>query len=282
MNPAYLARIQLAAYVCARKFYINKCFSPPYPRTLNRTPSRTPTMASATINPTSFSCQLRHDLFSGKLEMADLPQIMEINSSGVYVHRDGSRGQELMQCLKSKGQDWMAAKVAVKNLGGTGPGDFTFNVGFILMEHFESRSQFDEHFSCEWQWPDDPKDPAENYVERDGKKESASFEEVLEFFRVRLDCNMNYYKDHANVEQDLGRKVDNREMDSKLLECELRAKAVSTLFDLGDDDDVEGRGRSGGGQVTFSNFQPLWSDGNDTFASARRGRYYFTFHLSWS
>ncbi len=255
---------------------------PVYPRTPSRTLSRTPTMASATIDPTSFSRQLRCDLFSGKLEMGDLPQIVEINSSGVYVHRDGSRGQDLMQCLKSKGQDWMAAKVAVKNLGGTGPGDFTFNVGFILMEHFESRSQFDEHFSCEWQWPDDPKDLAENYVERDGEKESASFEEVLEFFRVGLDCNMNYYKDHTDVERDLGRKVDNREMDLKPLERELRAKAVSALFDLSDDNDVEGGGGSGGGHVTFSNFRPLWSDGNDTFASARRGRYYFTFHLGWS
>ncbi len=88
---------------------------------------------------------------------------------------------------------------------------------------------------------------------------------------------MSHYEDNANVEWDLGLKLDNREMALKQLKHELFAKAMSTLFDLGEDD-VDGVG----GQVSFSNFRPLCHDGKDTFAAARRGGDDFIFHPRWA
>ncbi len=148
-----------------------------------------------------------------------------------------------------------------ENLKGFGHGDFTFLIGFIKSQHFESRSQFDDLCSKMWQ----SSRPEDNYVKSIENQAVISLEQIFQHFKVDLKCDLQFYSMHPEeLTRDLGRPSN----DLQGSENELYTKVVTKLFSLEDTEQV----------LTFKEFRPLYHDGNDTYASAERGPNYFIFY----
>jgi hypothetical protein len=112
-----------------------------------------------------------------------------------------------------------------------------------------------------------------------------SFKDALKAMKVDLSCNMEYYLANLNeLEADLNRPIDiNVIIDDKLemrkLEQELFYKNLCKILSDGEeskDDKVE---KDGDYVKTFmiTDFRIFHFDGNNMYATAKRGNYYLVF-----
>ena len=205
---------------------------------------------------------------NGTYSLLRVPRILELNISGVYVNKDGPHQKEI-EALKDKGWN----KVLTQKLKARSHGDSTLSVGIISAKHFESREKLDTLYSKEWEWsePAFPDKPITTIGQ-------ISFQEALkDHLNFTISCNMDYYLANLEeMEKDLGRKLDNLDLNNKdlmgKLENELFLNQSIKIF--GDENDEEEKVKS---TVIFRDFRVLFFDGNDKFATARRGDRYLIF-----
>ncbi|XP_018014196.1 uncharacterized protein LOC108671210 [Hyalella azteca] len=223
----------------------------------------------------SLQSDARQKLESGTYSLMQAPLVMAVDSTNqVYLHKDGPN-QDVVKCLQGQ-DDWSSDKVLTPKLKASSFGDYDFSLGLIPSIYFESREKFDSLYSQEWQdaEPFDPNKTVETV-------EKIPFEEALKQLTVTLSCNMEYYlANRDEMEQDLGRKLDsfNAEDESfmKRLERELFYNQVIKIVGESEDDDKATC------SVMLKDFKNLFYDGNDTYATARRGDHYLIFQHATS
>ena len=232
------------------------------------------------------SCK-KLDFESGKHSLDLVPRVLEIDCSGVYIHKDGPSQDEVESLEK---MNWIEDRVLKPNLSGDSYGDFCCLVGIISTKHFESREKLDALYAREYGRSKPVKE-----IKR------ISLERALQFLTVRISCNMAYYLSHHDLmEKDLGRKLNNLHVNKKRamknFESELLNNQALMIFgkESSDDDDQRKVSKSlkkskrrkmnkrRKSSIVLRDFHLLYSDGNDKIATARRGDHYVLFYYVMS
>jgi len=222
---------------------------------------------------------------SGRYSLEYAPRVLEIDYSGVYVHKDGPSQDE----IKSLEQmNWLEDRVPKPNLIGDSSGDFSCLVGIISTKHFDNREELDALYSKEY-----------GRSQPVAEIERISLEKALKLLKVDISCNVDYYSHNLDeMEKDLGRKLENFDVNDKELmkdlESELLYNQEVLIFGEESDDDVSraasqkqkmNRKRKMNNEqksLTLRDFHLLYSDGNDKIATARRGDHYVLFYYATS
>ncbi|XP_018007225.1 uncharacterized protein LOC108665023 [Hyalella azteca] len=231
----------------------------------------TPLHTLATRTLTSFYSDVQQKLENRTLSLALAPMVMGIDTDDkTYVNKDGFN-LDVLKYLQEQ-EMWYKNEVLNPKLKASSFGDYYCALMFMPSRYFESREKLDYLYSHVWHGDSsfDPNEPVETI-------EKIPFEEALKLLTVTLSCNMEYYlANWDEMEKDLGRKLDsfNPEDESftKGLERELFYNQVIKIIGESEDDD----------KATFSvmlkDFRALFLEGNDNFATARRGDNYLLFH----
>jgi len=213
----------------------------------------------------------------GMYSLKRVPRVLEMDCSGVYLHKDGPFQDEIKSLQE---MDWLGDRVLTPKLMGDSDGDFTLLVGIINTKHFDNREKLDALYAKEY----GQNQPVMN-VER------ISFKEALRHLAVDISCNMEYYSSNQEeIEKDLGRKLENFDVNNeemmKHLESELLYNQAVKIFGEENSDDVS-REVSSEHQIeekslTFRDFHILYSDGNFKTATAGEGDHYLLFFYATS
>ncbi|XP_018013557.1 uncharacterized protein LOC108670602 [Hyalella azteca] len=234
----------------------------------------TPLRTLATQKLTSFHSDLQQNLENGTYRLNEAPTVIDIENNKINVNKDGFN-LDVVKYFEGQ-ENWNTKEIVNPKLKASSFGDYYCGLSLMPSSYFESREKFDYLYSLRWQGDPsfDPNDPVETI-------EKISLEKALELLTVTLSCNMEYYlANRDEMEKDLGRKLDsfNAEDESsmKRLERELFYNQVIKIVGESEDDD----------KATFSvmlkDFRALFLEGNDNFATARRGDYYLLFHHATS
>lgn len=224
--------------------------------------------------------EIRTKFESGKYEVVEAPNILQIDYSGVYEHKNGLV-QNVIQSLERQ-QRWKEERMLNNKLKAHGYGEYDLSIGFINTKYFESRDEFDRLYSKEWTCSDNEGEEDLDYSGKYKIMDRISLEQALLYaFKITFSCDMEHYlSNREEMEQDLGRKLEeldvNDEALMKSMEADLFRKQVVKIFgeDWGNGD--EETLQSG---VTFNDFKVLHDDGNYMHASAIREDYYFIFYF---
>ena len=203
---------------------------------------------------------------SGKYTLHQVPRLLDIEHSGVHVHKDGLQ-QDIIKSQEFI--NWLGNRVLIPKLKGSSYGDFYLDIGLIGTQYFESREKLDSLYANEWSDEDDDPDDSEPPFMR----ERISLKEALELLTVTISSNMDYYlANRAEMEKDLGKKLDSLDLSDesvlKQLEGQLFDNQMTKIF---------GEEECDGVAVILTDFHLLFRDGNSAYATAKRGNYYWIF-----
>ena len=224
----------------------------------------------------SHSSSLIMNFKRGTYSLKRVPRVLEVDCSGVYVHKDGPYQDEI-KALED--MDWEGDRILTPKLKGNSCGDFTFLAGVIQTKHFDNREELNALYSKDYK-QDDPVTVFERISLVDG----------LKLLSVDMSCNMDYYMtNRQEMENDLGRRVENLDINSKEfmggLEAEVFYNQMIKIFgddDDNDDDVVSTECNGHQKSLTFREFHLLYSDGNDKIATARRASRYVLLYFTTS
>lgn len=194
------------------------------------------------------------------------PKILEIACSEVYVNQKSFHKDEL------KAADVVDSdRVLISKLKTSGCGYYTFSLGIISRDHFESREKLDDLYSFEWRL---------STASFPGKKgiffEKIQFQELLkDVFHIKMKTNLDHYLSNRDeMRRDLGRDIiEGESVSFKKLKEELFFKLSLKIF--GNEDDDEETAKSA---VILRDFRVLFDDDTEVFATARRGAHYLIMH----
>lgn len=200
-----------------------------------------------------------------------VPRVFAITCHGVQVHKNGPNQDEIESLEDNVG--WETNSFLTPKLKGCSYGDFYLYAGLIGTKYFDSREKLDNLYGDGWGLT-----LPVTYVER------MSLKDALKVLDVDIMCDMEYYSSNlAEIEADLGHKVDNLDAEDKMmmqhLEPELFYSQAVKIFGA-DDEDVDQQ--TGQKSLMFKDFRLLYSDGNFIIATARRGSFYVLLHYSTS
>jgi len=174
--------------------------------------------------------------------------------------------------------NWTRDRVVTPKLKASSYGEYTLLIGLINTKYFKSREKLDSLYSNEWEYFEscDPESTVTTIKQ-------ISFEEALKCLTVSISCDMDYYLSNpGEIEKDLGHKFENMDVNCtdsmKKLEGKLFYNQAVKIFGERDaGDDVASDESASEKLVTFTDFRRLFSTGNSTYATARRGSYYLIF-----
>ena len=202
---------------------------------------------------------------SGKYTLHQVPRLLDIEHSGVHVHKDGLQ-QDIIKSQEFI--NWEDNRVLIPKLKGSSYGAFYLDIGLIGTQYFKSREKLDSLYANEWSDADDSDDSGPLFM-----RERISLKEALELLEVTISSNMDYYlANRAEMEKDLGKKLDSLDLSDesvlKQLEGQLFDNQMTKIF---------GEEEGDGGAVILTDFHLLYRDGNSAYATAKRGNYYWIF-----
>ena len=173
----------------------------------------------------------------------DLPHLLEISHSGVFIKSDGA----CVKCEKFKAKSH---------------GDYIFYIQVISMNRFANREKFDEAVK-----------PKCRRVEmRINKNHAAiSIEKAIKLLNVNIECNMSFYLSNRDeIEKDLKRQISEAELSTPMIEKELFLNLMCKIFKSERKDQDENI-------FILKEFHVIDSDGNEKIATAIRDENYVIF-----
>ena len=249
-------------------------------------PSTQP-LSSHSTAPGSSIKDIKAKLECGQYDFEDAPCLLQIDTLGVYVHKDG-RNQNLIESLEGR-TCWWDEMIRNNKLCADGFGDFEFSIAFIDKKYFESRDKHDFLFSNSWMDPDDSSE--DEYPVKTVKE--ISLERVLsDIFNITLSSSMRrdrFYQ--RKMEQALGRKLGELDFNNETLMNEIEAEfvGIEVLKIFGENPSnaneealpkaIQTNAVSLSSIVMFNDFRVLYEDGNSIFASALRRDLFFSFYF---
>ena len=199
------------------------------------------------------------------------PRILYLRNGKIFINKNAPYPDEL-EALDDSILFIKDLEIPTEKLRATSFGDWLCEVRTINSKYFATREKFDDLFISK----------SERKTRHDWVSANRiSIRRALEKIGAKIRCNMDYYLNHQNeLENDLDRKIDLsielKKENRKKLEKELFYKLMCKLFGNEGSSEAENDQK----QFMLNDLRLLSFDGNDLFASAKRGNYYFLFYYS--
>ena len=211
-------------------------------------------------------------------KLENCPRILYMkNAGGIFFNKNTPNPDEKEALEKLV---WKVDEISSQKLKAASYGDWEFEVRMINSDYFESREKLDHM-----------------YIEESERTISdccinvdrIPIEKAMKILGVEVSCNMEYYLHHrSEIEKDVNRRFDSdlelKQGNLKILEQEIFYKQMCKLFGSEDcNDKNEANDESSLYEKSFILYDFRWLsyDGNDKFATARRGNYYLLFFSTY-